>query len=166
MKAPEWRERTIAELKVIPGRNSLDMLIISLSAAVLIVLVGRAHYEWRAHAEIKTVDTPEFTDAARRWVAEMQTMVGANPTPRALKRFRNRARYYAMMRRESADPEFRDGFNDAALVALSAAEQAGALERSEAGFQLLKVVVDRLKPEAIRTPASGRPAPDLRATGA
>jgi hypothetical protein len=71
-------------------------------------------------------DSAEFSDACARWARGLHALEGARLTPRALKRFKNRVRFYAMLRADDG-PGVLPGMSDAGLVALGALEQAGLM---------------------------------------
>lgn len=92
---------------------------LALGLAVLLLLSDQAHRRTRS---VVVHDTAAFTAAADRWAVELSTLLSGTLTPRALKRFQNRVRYYAMVRRSSDNTSLL-ALSDADLVVLGAAEQ-------------------------------------------
>jgi hypothetical protein len=114
-----WRDRVLPDKTLLPGRT-LDL---ALGGILLLGLgIGGAAYPrlLTPAREVVVRDTPEFVSAARHWAP---LVFARNPTPRNLKAFLNRVRYYAMLLRgEFADSgQIPEGV-ESSLVAFAAVE--------------------------------------------
>ncbi len=127
-KAPveaRFRERGLGTGATEPGSDGRWTRVVGGLAAVTVLLTAWvAQRNWQRRREVVTRDTFEFKEATVRWGAALYVLLGSRLTPRVLKRFKNRARYYAMMRATSGPTFPLHGLSDAGLVVLAALEQA------------------------------------------
>lgn len=81
---------------------------------------------WQRRRSVVVKDSREFNEACERWTDALHRLLSDKLTPRTLKRFKNRVRFYTMMRggRDGPPTPLAD-MSDADLVALGAMEQAG-----------------------------------------
>jgi photosystem II stability/assembly factor-like uncharacterized protein len=123
--APERNlERPPIEAVLVPAAaGSTAWLPVALIAGFGVLLAVPRLARVPVHVEH---DSMTFTDALDRW---FPLVYGKTSTPRAIKRFLNRVRFYAMSQREAAPP-VADGTSqqipEDALVALSVMQHAGA----------------------------------------
>lgn len=168
--APAFRERQVANLDVANRTAGVGVVVTS---AVLILLAAALAIalRWRVLVrEVVVRDSGDFSAACRRWAEGLHALEGARLTPRALKRFKNRVRFYAMLRTEEGSALL-PGVSDAGLVALGAIEQAGFILPGRSitdgvDFDALmnSALEDALKEEATEAVGSIRAGEQSRAT--
>ena len=122
---PLFREREVAIGEPAGGSANVTGVVAAGICALVAGLLGvLAQRELRRREVAVVRDSGEFEYETTRWSEVLRSQLGEQFTPRALKRFKNRVRYFAMSLRDDASssgPVLRDR----AIVTLGALEQLG-----------------------------------------
>ena len=120
----------IANPEVVPGQSSRLPLWIGLGLLPAVVLSGLAILIKRPSVKVR--DSDDFRSAVIHW---WPAIVGRHKTPRSLKRFINRTRFFAMLVRNPDKPEEKPRVPEDLVVGFSTLEacQPEQLGRSLAG---------------------------------
>jgi KAP family P-loop domain len=86
---------------------------------VALAVLGIVLWRWRASAPVEETDSDEFSNSLDHWLPVAAGVSGA--TPRSLKRFVNRVRYYAMLQKSLFSPA--EKIPEGKLVALAAYQE-------------------------------------------
>lgn len=132
---PRYPERGQAAAAVEGGRNGGGSIMYGILTVILFIVVWIAHRLWQRRLTVVIKDTQEFNDACVAWSDALFQLQPNTITPRALKRFKNRVRFYAMLRATDTKEGglLPSGLSDASLVALGAVEQAGFVSAGQVG---------------------------------
>jgi hypothetical protein len=92
----------------------------------IVLLIGRE--QWRRRASAVTRDSPNFEVALQTWAP---VVLAKQWTPRSVKRYVNRVRYFAMRQKASSEPLH---IPESAIVGLAALHHWGVVQVQDPGF--------------------------------
>ncbi len=123
------KARTASPGGIVPGDGWWFWLWVPLM--IFLLVVGIAWPAWQVfirQLDDKARDSPEFKTAVTEWMPLLLQMPADRRTPRSLKRFLNRVRFYAMLLRANAPAADLEAGTERLLVAY------GAIETCYPGF--------------------------------
>lgn len=144
-----FRERALASTVIQPGQGASAWTVALgfLGIGALIGAVWLAEKLWQRRLSVEIKDSPQFRRACEVWAQALHTQLGEKLTPRALKRFKNTVRFYAMMRGGDGGDAVASSLrqlDDASLVAIGAAEKLGFV-KANGGLTRHSLDRERLK---------------------
>jgi photosystem II stability/assembly factor-like uncharacterized protein len=146
--APRFRERDLTITDPDAGARDWSgaiAAIIGVLGVAVVAMLGQRELRRRQVTVVR--DSAEFALASTRWSQELKKRLGDAFTPRALKRFKNRVRYYSMALRDEGAPN-RHGLRDRVIVAIGALEQMGIAPQELSGVAVNLALPPELKDAA------------------